>query len=257
MVASSTLLLAALVGFVAATVCVIVGWQLHRRAGSTPETQRAIGFFVAWWHATAANIYVGSLFYAAASFGASNFELQYAYTQLQRVLLATSLWGLLTYLVFLVSGRLFPRTIGAFYGAHAVFMLYTITAARPDGLYLGAWRTDLTYAVDTPAAWSLVTFTGIVLPPVLLSVAYFVAIFRMPRAETEPRYRAALVSTSLVAWWILAVVAGQRSSFDLDGIQIANRLVTLGAALVILMAYRPPEWIRRRIQTEAPTIATA
>ncbi|MBI2078496.1 MAG: hypothetical protein HYT80_09040 [Euryarchaeota archaeon] len=240
-----------------ATVYSVVGWQLDHRTASSPAAHRALRFFVLWWYATALNIYLGGLFYMAAAFGMFHFETQYAYAVLQRLLLATSLWGLLTYLVFLVKGRFWPATIGALYLAYGLFMVGTIVAGRPDGLYVGQWRTDLSYAAESPAWTRLLVFVGIVLPPILLSTAYLVAIMRLPRSERGQRYRAILVSSSLIVWWVVAVIAGQRMAFEQEWFQLVNRMVGLAASLIILIAYRPPSWIRRAMSMEARPAAAA
>lgn len=244
---SATLLAAALVAFLSAAAYGTIAWQIRKRAPADPHDQWALDHFVLWWAATAANILVAGLLYVAAAFDRITLAMQLADSLLQRVVLAVSLWGLLTYLLYLVTGKRYGRLTGVLYTAHAAFMVAVILYSRPSGVIVGAWRTDLTYGTEPTRILDLVNLVLIVLLPVFACIAYLIIGIRLPKGEhAEQRYRAIIVSTALIFWWTVAVTAGQRALLELEWLQLVNRALGLCAALAIVLAYNPPSMIRRR-----------
>lgn len=228
----------------AACAYAYVGARLASRRTAHDDTQRAMRFFSAWWILLSANLVLGGSVYAAAAFGWSSFEVQLVYAHVQRLLLAGSLVGLLYYLTYLLTGRDWLVPIAAFYALYYALLEYSLVAGSPNGVYVGDWRTDLTYA-RTGGATALRAALALMLivPPVAGSLAYFRLFFRVKsRAQ---RYRIALVSWSLALWWVMAVLAGQREALGNESFQLVNRFAGLAAALVILVAYLPPVALQR------------
>lgn len=247
----ATLLVAALVALTAGAVYAFVGVRLRARRTIGEDAQRAMRSFSAWWLLLSANVLTASAFYAAAAFGFTSFEAQLTYAHAQRLLLAASLVGLLHYLTYLFTGRDLLVPIAIFYAAYYGLLEYTLLSANPTGVFVGDWRTDLAYA-ETSAGRNplrLLSAAMLILPPVVGALAYFRLYFRV-KSRTQ-RYRIALVSWSLVAWWIVAVIAGQREALGQEGFQLVNRFLGLAAALVILAAYLPPAAVRRRLGVAA------
>ena len=207
--------------------------------------------FALWWIATGVNILLGSAFIAAAAFGKTDLRMQVAYAILQRALLAVAVAGLVHYLLFLVRGRAPLRHLAAFYAAYFVFLLGSLYADDPVGVYVGEWRTDLVYAHDGAAWVGLLSFAWLVLPPVGFSVAAIVVARRLPPTQRPQRDRITLVGAAIIAWWVVAVLSGQREAFGAEFLQVFNRLLGLTMALVILAAYNPPAWLRRSMQEPA------
>lgn len=250
---SSTLLAAALIAFLSAAAYAIVAWQLHRRATDHPSDKWALLHFTIWWAATAANIFAAGMLYLAASFGRITLLMQLTDSVVQRVLLALSLWGLLTYLLYLITGRRYGRLTGILYAAHAAFMVTVIFRSQPIGVYVGAWRTDLEYAVPPPAVLDVVNLFAVVLAPVLASIVYLVIAIKLPKhGHREQRFRSIIVASALIFWWTVAVAAGQRDMLDVEWFQLLNRILGLLAAGAILLAYNPPRRFRQKwLQEEA------
>lgn len=228
-----------------------VGVRLVRRDGPTGDTRLALLLFAGWWWATAANQALGGLTYAAAAFGHADFALQLTYAMVSRLLLAGSLFGLMAYMVYLFTGRMRLGLLGAFYAAFYLLLLASVVTARPDGLEYARWRIDVHYAVTPPAPLLLLQFAALVLPPVAAALSYFRLCFRVDRPEQ--RFRIVLVSWTVIVWWIVAVLAGQRTSFDNDALQALNRIVGLLAGVAVLLAYDPPAWLQRRWRAPAVT----
>lgn len=253
--APGTLYLAGAATLVAATAYAYVGYRLLDRKVLDEPAGRAMAFFSMWWFATALNQLAGSLLYLAAAAGWTDLDVQLSYVILQRMLLALSLVGLMYYLFYLFRGKGYLPFLVAMYGTYAAFQIYTVLRGQPDGIDLWRWRTDLHYTVANPPVFQLVNLVFIIILP----VGGALALWRLyPKVATRgQRFRLVAVSTGFTAWWLYAVVAGQPALFDNDAVQSLNRLLGLVIALVILVAYEPPAWVRRRFGVEPYRSASA
>lgn len=240
-----TLFLAALSTLLVASAYFLVGLRLGAGRSVANPAERALRFFALWWLATAVNQYLGSGIYFAASFGFTDLTLQLSYTVIQRGLLALSLVGLMHYLLYLLTGREALRTLLVVYGLFFAIQLYGIFYARPVGIEEHGWRTTLDTERDDPAWAQLTSLVCIVLPPVFGSLGLARLV---PRTDDRSRRaRLLAVSAGILVWWVVAVLAGQPGTFDLQWFQIFNRALGLTVALTILFAYQPTAWMRRRL----------
>lgn len=242
-----TLAIAGTIALLAATMYAYVALRLVRGRGPTP---RALSMFALWWAALAINMGLVGVTYLLGAAGALTFEIQLVDSYLQRLLLAVSMVGLMEYLLFLLTGRdlLLPIVVlyAAFFGLSSAAMFWQ----TPDGLFVGEWRTDITYAREAPRWIPLVNLGAILLPPVGAALAYFRLFFRVP--DNTRKWRIALVSWAIVGWWAVAVWAGQRDALDNGLLQSGHRMLSLLAAYSVLAAYAPPRWAQRRWGVQAP-----
>jgi hypothetical protein len=244
-----TLAVAAVAAGAAGAMYLHLGRALGRRPAAQPRTRLALRMFALWWLATGVNILLGATFMAAASVGATSTSLQVAYAVLQRILLAASLVGLLHYLLVLVRGRAPLASLAVAYGLYAMVLVATLHAGRPDGVYVGQWRTDVHYAEEdaVPAWLTAVLGAYLIFPPVLLSLTTVMMARRLGKGQAGQRNRVTIVGTALALWWVVAVLAGQRETFGFQGYQLFSRLLGLSMALAIYAAYQPPAWLARRV----------
>jgi hypothetical protein len=244
-----TLAVAAVVALAAAVVYLHVGrvFLARHRSG---DVGNALGMFALWWIATGMNIAIASGFIAAAAFGWTDLDLQVTYAILQRLLLGLSMVGLVHYLLVVVRGHAAVRPLVAFYGAYTVLLLAMLNANQPVGVYVGDWRTDLEYAdEDALPPWvTLLSAAWLIVPPVALAIRAIVVARRLPPSQRGQRNRITLVGLAIVAWWVVAVLAGQREAFGAEFFQLFNRFLGLSMALVVLAAYSPPAWMRRYVE---------
>lgn len=241
---SATLLAAGGVALAVAAVYAHMGRRVLQRNGSSRGSARAMHAFAPWWGALAANMLLGGLFMLGAALGWQDLGLQVGYAVFQRFLLVLSLVGLMGYLLYLLTGRDLLAPLAVAYAGFFVFLLAAMLLSQPTGVYIGEWRTDLLYAGSAPRWMQVVNLAALLGPPVGGALAYFRLYFRLH--DPTQRYRIALVSWALIAWWVVAVMAGQHEMFGSQGFQVVNRFLGLGAALVILAAFEPPGWARRR-----------
>lgn len=243
-----TLLAAGTIATAVAASYAFVAWTLGRRSLFDPS-RRALAYFAVWWGALAANLAGVALTYFLGAFDALTLEAQVTASNVQRILLSVSMTGLVAYLLFVLTGRDYARPLGAVYGAYYALSLYSMMRADPVAVFVGNWRTDLVYATEGLPWLNLVNLAVIVLPPLALGIAFAVASRRAE--DATKRYRMRVVAFAVVFWWAVAVLAGQRALLDVDAVQAGHRFLSLLAALLVLAAYRPPAWVRRRLGVEA------
>lgn len=210
------------------------------RAGSHASYLRS---FAIWWATLAINILVVGATYLLAAVASVPFELQLGVSILQRLLLAIGVAALLRYLLYLRLGRDFGVALAIVYGGYTVLALAGLVLSRPDGVFVGSWRTELTYAA--PLAWTRALSLLVVMPGIAACVAYFLLFFRVESAAM--RYRIAVVSWALIGWWTLAVLAGQTAFLDVAWLQMVNRAASVVTALLVLAAHHPPRSLRARL----------
>lgn len=243
-----TLLAAGAIATLVAASYAFVAWTLGRRLRRGP-TRRPLAYFSLWWGALALNLAGVAVTYFLGAVDALTFEAQLTASHVQRLLLSLSMTGLVAYLLFVLTGKDHARWLAVVYGVYYALSVYAMLYARPDGVFVGNWRTDLTYAGESLPWFSAVSLAVIVLPPIGCGIAFAVASRRAEDATT--RYRMRVVAFAVVFWWAVAVLAGQRALLDVDAVQAGHRFLSLFAALLVLAAYRPPAWVRRRLGVEA------
>jgi hypothetical protein len=247
--ATLTLLLAAMLSIGSAIVYAIVGWRLSRREVG-PEAKRAHDLFVVWWYALGGATLLGAANQFAAGFGYTDLPLYVSFTHMSLLLICIGLWGLLYYLLFLFTGRagvLTPLTL--FYIGYYVLLVYAIVNANPIGLKVGRWNVTAVYERPFEGPFTTALIALLVFPQVFGAAAYFTLAFKL-RDRTQ-RFRVTVVSLSIIAWFLSSFLASVAGLGESDAWQLASRGIGLGAALLILTAYHPPGWMRRRLHIAA------
>jgi hypothetical protein len=240
-----TLVIASLAAGIAGAAYAVLALRLLRDARPRGVDASVLGSFALWWGTLAGNILLVALTYVLAAFGALPFGAQLAASVLERILLGVGVAGLLRYLLYLRTGRDFALALRITYGAYLALALLSLYLARPDGAFVGQWRTELTYAGASPS-WGPALNALIVLPSLVAAGAYFLLYFR---ADDAPRrYRIAVVSWAVIAWWALAIVAGQPALLDVGWLQVVNRGSSVITALLVYWGHHPPGWLASRIQ---------
>lgn len=242
-----TLVLAGVVALVAAAMYAYVAWRLVHGRKLPP---RPLAMFAMWWGALSANMGLVAVTYLLGAFDALTFEIQLVDSYLQRLLLSISMVGLMHYLLFLLTGRDLLRPLVILYAAYFTLVTGMMFYQQPTEVFVGDWRTDLRFARDSAPWMPALGLALILLPPVGAALAYFRLFFRV--RDNTRRWRIALVSWAIVGWWAVAVWAGQRDVLDNGPLQSIHRALSLLAAYVVLIAYAPPAWARRRWGIEAP-----
>lgn len=241
-----SLLIGSVVMLASAAIYFYVGDRLARRSLSAPDVRLAWVLFVVWWYALALVTVVGGIQGLLGAVGIRDLPLFLALTQLNLLATCVALFGLLYYLIFLLSGKsrsIVPLTI--FYVVYYTLLLYYINLLAPVDIVLGRWTATLQY--QHPFAGPLFAFVLVLLvfPQILGSLAYFTLYFRV--RDSTQKYRVLLVSMSIFLWFGSAFAGSAAGISNFDWWQIVSRLISFAAALTILAAYRPFRWIKERL----------
>lgn len=246
----ATLLSASVAASAAGGVYAFLAWRLHQDAHLRGAKNGApLRSFAVWWGALGVNLLLVAATYVLAAFDTLPVAGQLVVSVAQRVLLGVGVAGLLHYLIFLRTGRNVLLPLAVVYAAYTGLSLVSLALARPEGVMVGEWRTELTYALGTPP-WVRALGLLVVLPSIIAAFAYFALCFQTH--DPSRRYRIVVVSWAIILWWVLAVVAGQTALLDVGWLQVLNRATSVVTAILVLTAYHPPRWLSRRWAERSP-----
>jgi hypothetical protein len=237
-----TLAVSAVVSLVAAAVFLFVG-ELFRRRVRGSGGQLALGGFTVYWYGIGTYTLFGALGDALAALGVTPFALFLGIRYVTIPVASAALAGLGFYIVYLYTGRAgWAWPIGAFYGLITLGMWYYVTRQHPVGVAVLRWRTDLAYEHELVSPVFLGILLALMVPQLVAAVAYLTLVRRVD-APTQ-RWRILLVGSGIILWFSSSLAA--RAADD-DLWQLVTRpgLGMLVAAMV-LAAYRPPVWARKR-----------
>jgi uncharacterized membrane protein YidH (DUF202 family) len=258
--ASTTLLVSIAGSLLTAVLYLYVGNVLRQRKVSD-AARLANGMFVLWWQALGGLGLLGAGIFLLYLAGGLELWIYQTYITLVLLGLFVALWGLQFYLVYLYTGskRSFVP-LAVFYGILFVATMALIAyMGTPERIVDDGW--SLKTEPDPPelgVAFGL-AFTLVIIGPQLVAAIAYASLFTKAKDRTQ-RYRILLVTGSIIVWFGSGLVAsGAQVSQDLS-YQLFSRVISILGALVILMAYKPPMWIRtkygiRGIDDEGPAQA--
>lgn len=160
------------------------------------------------------------------------------------LLLCVLLWSLVCYLFYLFTGREIAIPLAGLYAVLYVLLLYYFVASMPSGVSVHQGAVGLTYASTVTGPILGVLLLILVVPEIVGTICYLTLLFRT--RDPTVRYRVALVGFSLLAFFGLSFIGlGSLLGGSLAAVTFAQ-LIGVIAVAVILLAYYPPESIRRR-----------
>ena len=228
----------------------LVGDRIRRSGHASREAERARAMFATWWYAIALTALASAAGALAGAVGYVGVPFHVATLVVTLLLLSGALCGLVYYLAYLFLGR--ARLLAPLAAAYALFFVlsvYYVASGAPDGVDVQRWRVDLTYASPPPDAYRAAIFAFIVLPQTLGALGYASLLART--RSPALRYRIALVSVGVGAWSVTTLLQGSGVWPDADLFQVGVRLAGLAAVFLVLAAYRPPAFVRRRMEETA------
>jgi hypothetical protein len=240
-----TLLFSALFAVISASIYSYVGWRLSKRTISSSEARLAWGLFAVWWYGLATTTLIGGLLNLFGAVGLTNLPLFVTATYLNILVICVALLGLLYYLIYLFTGnRRVLLPLAVFYIIYYILLVYYITASIPSDITVSRWSTTLVYRTPPTGTFFILLLVFLLLPQLIGGFAYFTIYFRV--SDVTQKYRVLLVSWSIIVWFLSPFIALAGGLAQEDWWQFASRFIGLAAALTILMAYLPPQWLRQR-----------
>ncbi|HKV90830.1 MAG TPA: hypothetical protein VJQ43_06535 [Thermoplasmata archaeon] len=244
----NTALVTAIATLVAAGMYLYVGWRLFQRPVS-PESRLPAAQFSLFWAALGVGTIATAVESLVAAFQTPSLALVITVTDINILLICALLWGLVSYLAYLYTGRRVALPLAVVYGILYVLLLYIITASQPDMVTVNSGVVGVHYATFVNGPILAVLLILLILPEFIASFAYFTLVFRTK--DPTIRYRVTLVSWSLIAWFGLSFLnIGARLGGGL-GAQIVGQGIGVIIAVVVLLAFFPTAGIRSRFGVSA------
>lgn len=228
---------------IAAAIALAVGMRL---AQHSPEGNggRAVRRFSIWWMGLAGFILSNQI---ASTFGILGVGAPVTFAALvyfSFVSLAAALWGLVSYVLFLFTGRRAVfAVVTVVYLAQLAAVVAWIASLGPRGILLTDGGTQTDFARPPSPAEGGVFALFLLLPPIAASIAFFTLRFRTK--DPTARYRATAMGVGIFVWFFAAIVitsAGKPTPATTIGGPILGTL----CMLYILSAYFPPRRLRAR-----------
>ncbi|HEV8361327.1 MAG TPA: hypothetical protein VGR28_12820 [Candidatus Thermoplasmatota archaeon] len=244
--AEGTLVAAAVFSLASGSLYTFVGFKVLGRPTS-PDARLAARLFSIWWFGLAAATLMGGVTNLTGTLATPSVGLFQAYTFVVLLTICVALWGLLYYLLYLFTGRkwlIWP--LSAFYLAYFAWLSWLILGAGATGVEVGRWSVTLRYAQPLQGPEITTALALLVFPQILGALAYFTLYFKL--TDRTLRFRVAVVSWSIVLWFMSSFLANIAGLTQSDAWQVASRAIGFSAALAILIAYHPPGWMRRRFR---------
>jgi len=117
---------------------------------------------------------------------------------LSLVLLSIALWGLLSHVLYLYTGRSRERAIGVVYTVLTVAVVAHIAWSRPRSVAITPWTVEVLGAREGLAISTALLVGAYLLPPIAAGIAYLRLIPRVEAATQKRRLR--IVGVGIILW---------------------------------------------------------
>ncbi|MBI2078838.1 MAG: hypothetical protein HYT80_10810 [Euryarchaeota archaeon] len=232
-------------------VFLFVGREIAKRT-LTGDERLANWAFVSWWYTLGGLSVIGGLFTLSAAYRLPNLAFYLVFLYVAIAGLCVGIAGLGYYLLYVYTGtKTWLYAVVAFNGFYLVYLLWLIYAANPLSIELSGWGTKVVYERD-PQTFPYVRPILLVwfVPLVLAAFAYMSLLLKVKLPLQ--RYRIAMVSATMAVWFGSSVVASALRISSEPSWMIVSRVISLGAALLVFAAFRPPGWVQRRLSDRPP-----
>lgn len=225
-----------------------VAWLVLKRSTST-EAARANRSFGYWWLAFGAVEFLAGAYSLPSAFGYRDLAMVVTVLNVLLFLIALAIGWLVYYLVYLYTGsaRAYWPIMG-FYTILGIALLYLIAWMDPQGYDETSPTLQLNYAHQLTGSPSILLGLVLSIPVVLAALGYGSLFFRT--SEPEQRLRVGLVAGSFLVWFgwssISTILQLQRRHPDSVALATANAAIAVVAPILVILAFRPPAWIRGR-----------
>jgi hypothetical protein len=224
-----------------------VGERLRRRPTSEQARLPQLQFTIWWWGLGVSSALAGieDILWSA---GALTLPLALTIEILSVMVAVVILWGLVGYLTYLYTGKHHLVAWSLFYLAFFVSILYYEFALGPIGVGLVNGAPGLIEAHTATSVGPIVDFVVFALViPELAGIVLYATLIRRTRDRTL-RFRIACVTLGLSLWFGIDFVSP--GSVAPEAWNLVKTNVQAVAAVITLVAYQPPGWLRRALRLE-------
>lgn len=247
--ASPTLVLGAIVPLLIAALFAYAALLVRGRHAEGAR-QRALVAWSTWWLGAAAVFGLNGLQTLAGLLGFVDPFLHTTFHYLRALPIVIALAGLAYYIRYLYTGKE-PRLVPFVFAYLLVYLLslaYFVSLA-PDGVEITDWEVRARAHPERAPLLSIL-FAVALAVPILGGLGLYASLFFRLR-EPTPRYRVGLVSAGLGIFFLTILVGFLLRLEREPWFPIAYELAGLVSAAMVVLAYRPPAFVRRRWGIEA------
>jgi hypothetical protein len=231
-----------------AALLAFVGVLMARRPAGE-EVRFALRAFAAWWFSAASVMLLVGLPTLLDLAGVADARVYALAVYLLALPLAVGLCALLYYLVYIYTGRRAAiRPLAVAYALFLVFELAYFASFGPRRVETTAWSVRTVGASSPPQGLS-VLFGVLLAAPILSAVVAYASLYFRTRRKAH-RYRIVTVSAAFTLWFgpvLLGLLLGWERT---DWFPLVYEVPGIVAAVLIVLAYKPPGAIRRRLRLE-------
>jgi hypothetical protein len=226
-----------------------VGWRLWQRPMPYSARLPAAQFSI-WWLALGVGSLIAGIEGLAGGLGVLGFPTGFTAYLLTVLVDTAALWGLVGYLVYIYTGKYHLLALGAFYAAFYICALDYVIGNEPYAVVFSAGIPTILYHLRNTSGplFAFVAF-GLVVPE-LVGAGLYVSLLRKTTDRTR-RYRIAMVGVSVWMYFLLAFVGTPSSLVAAEVWNLVRAILDVVAAVVALVAFFPPEPLRRWLRVEA------
>lgn len=237
------------IGLATTALLAFAGLVTGKRAAGA-ESRGAVLAFAAWWYAASLVILNQTLRTILFLAGAADARFLTALAHLGNVPLAAALGCLMYYILFLLTGRRSLRVPIAFvYSSYFLYLTWYTARVGERTIVAEDWQVQLVGELTSTAAENLL-FGLLLAAPVVTTVAAF-TIFAFRIREPDLRYRLGMMSAGFLILFGTILLAYLVGWTDEAWFPLSYQVPALVLSLLVVLAYRPPGWVGRRIRPQA------
>lgn len=252
MALESTHVLQVVVNLACAALYAWVGFVVFKR-GVSQDARLANVLFATWWFGLAAFfVLVPAYIIPVRALGYHNVTFAVVFLDVLLLFIVAAIWGLAYYLVYLFTGKrgwFWPVTI--FYFALEGLILGLVAYLQPNGFDANG---NLTYAREQLVGAPAIILGLLYSVPVILAALGYASLYFRSKEPTA-RYRVALVSGGFLVqfgWSAISTILQLNRRYpNSTALSLVGDAVAVLAAICVLLAFRPPDAIRKRLERRA------
>jgi hypothetical protein len=232
----------------AALVFAVLAMAVGRRA-VPGDARPANTLFALWWWCIGLQQLIGATRIALWALGLP-LSLQVGLSLVSGAAVMTGLAGLLTYLIYVYTGRSTLRwPLIIFYALYFGWYATLLAGFEPVGVSPNVWNVTFDYTAP-PSPTLVITFLAILVGPQLVAgIALLFLALRLP--PSAARVRVTTVGAGVLLWFGSTLI-GPAAGITGDAWRLVTLLIPLSVGSGVLLVHRPPPWLARRLPEELP-----
>jgi hypothetical protein len=229
----------------AAAVYLYVGKRLFERVVSTSARLASIQLAL-FWGGLGVTILLDAFEVAFALGNSFTLPLALTFVIVSDLVAVVALWGLVSFLTYVYTGRYHLVEWGAIYIAFFVLAIYYTLAQDPSGVAFAMGTPTLVYSV--PAInWLSAVIVLILIGPELVGAILYLSLLRRTKVQ-EQRSRIWLVGGGILLWMALDIFVPGTTGAEI----LVRTVLEVIPGLMTLIAFYPPSWAQRRLGLTSP-----